>query len=106
MAEIRIIPVGTDNPSYSRYVSTCYRLVRETPDIHHQLTPTGTVVSGDLDRILDLAARMHRAALEAGAGRVVTEVTIEERRDRQLDPAEMVETVLQEAAMSPVPACP
>lgn len=106
VAEIRIIPVGTESPSYSSYISACYRLARETPGVRHQVTPTGTVVSGDVADILDLARRMHRATLEAGAGRVVTEVTIDERRDRQLDPAEMVETVLEEAGAAPVPACP
>ena len=80
--EITVVPLGTSSPSVSRYVAGAVRVLREAKDVRYELTPMGTVVEGETDRLLELAAQMHRTPFAAGAVRVVTTVKIDERRDK------------------------
>jgi uncharacterized protein (TIGR00106 family) len=53
----------------------------------------GTIIEGDLERLLALAGRMHRSAFESGVMRVVTTIKIDERRDKPLSISGKVEAV-------------
>jgi uncharacterized protein (TIGR00106 family) len=44
----------------------------------------GTIIEGDLEKLLSLAGRMHRSAFDARVMRVVTTIKIDERRDKPL----------------------
>ena len=44
----------------------------------------GTVVQGKLDRVLELARQMHEVPFGLGAARVLTTISIDDRRDRAL----------------------
>ncbi len=84
MIDISVVPVGTQSPSVSRYVAGAVRLLQNEPDIKYELTAMNTIIEGDLERLLALARKMHNSAFEAGAGRVVTTIRIDERRDKPL----------------------
>ncbi|NPV09555.1 MAG: thiamine-binding protein [Anaerolineae bacterium] len=47
--------------------------------LRYEVTPMETVVEGELDELLDVARRAHRAALEAGARSVQTHIKLAER---------------------------
>ena len=81
IVEVSITPLGTADPSVSRYVAGCLRIVRES-GLSHQLTPMGTVLEGDLDEILRVIRQMQESVFAAGALRVSTLVKIDDRRDR------------------------
>jgi uncharacterized protein (TIGR00106 family) len=82
MMEVSVVPVGTQTPSLSRYVAGAVRILQGEPDIKYELTAMGTIVEGELARLLTLAGRMHQSAFEAGARRVTTSIKIDERRDK------------------------
>ncbi len=82
IAEISVVPLGTGTPSVSRYVARALRVLEGEKDIKYELTAMGTIIEGDLERLLNLAAKMHQSAFDAGAMRVVTTVKIDERRDK------------------------
>jgi uncharacterized protein YqgV (UPF0045/DUF77 family) len=42
----------------------------------------GTIIQGPLDRILELARKMHEAPFAMGAKRVMTTINIDDRRDK------------------------
>jgi uncharacterized protein (TIGR00106 family) len=84
MIEVSIVPVGTPTPSVSQYVAGAIRILQSEPDINYTLTAMGTIIEGDLERLLTLAGRMHRSAFDAGVMRVVTTIKIDERRDKPL----------------------
>ena len=77
MIEVSIVPVGTETPSVSRYVAGAVRILQDEPDIKYELTAMGTIIEGDLERLLALAGRMHRSAFEAGVMRVVTTIKVD-----------------------------
>lgn len=93
--EVKIVPVGTDSASMSSYIAASYKVIEEE-GLKHQLTPTSTIIEGDLNQVLNVVRRMHRQPFAEGADRVVTSIYIDERRDKSTDMEEMVDTVVDE----------
>lgn len=84
VVEVSVIPVGTTTPSISSYVASALKVLEKEEDIKYELTPMGTIIEGKLDRILDLAKRMHEALFSPKIERVLTTIVIDDRRDKTL----------------------
>lgn len=82
LVEVAIIPLGTGTPSVSQYVAQAVKVLQGEEDIKYELTAMGTIIEGDLDRLLALVGKMHEAVFAAGAMRVVTTLKIDDRRDK------------------------
>ncbi len=93
MVEVSIVPVGTKTPSISQYVARALAIQQGEKDLKFEIMPMGTVIEGDLDRILALVARMHRAAFTNDSLRVVTTIKIDDRRDKTQGMNHKVEAV-------------
>ncbi len=94
MAEVSVVPVGTGSTSVSGFVAAALQALREGfPHLRHELNPMGTVIEGDLEELLQAILAMHRAAGAAGAGRLVTTVKIDDRRDRPSSMEQKVRSV-------------
>ena len=93
LVEVNIIPLGTENPSVSRYVAQAIKVLQSEEDIKYELTAMGTIIEGDLGRLLSLVGKMHEAVFDAGAMRVVTTVKIDERRDKTSTLSSKVESL-------------
>jgi uncharacterized protein (TIGR00106 family) len=82
IAEISIVPLGTKTPSVSQYVARAVKVLEREKDIKYELTAMGTIVEGDLDRILAVVGKMHGGTFGDGVARVLTTVKIDDRRDK------------------------
>jgi uncharacterized protein (TIGR00106 family) len=82
IVEVSVVPLGTETPSLSKHVAAAVRVLEGEKDIKYELTAMGTIIEGDLERLLNLVTRMHQAVFAAGAKRVLTSVKIDERRDK------------------------
>ena len=82
IAMIKIVPLGTATPSLSHYVAAYLSAVKEAQDISYQITAMGTIIQGPLERILELAQKMHEVPFTMGAKRVSTTINIDDRRDK------------------------
>ena len=82
IVEINIIPLGTKAPSVSKHIANALRVIEKEKDIKYELTPMGTVIEGDLDKILDLARKMHGVTFSDKVKRVITTIKIDERHDK------------------------
>jgi uncharacterized protein (TIGR00106 family) len=82
IAEISIVPLGTKTPSVSQYVARAIKVLEKEKDIKYEITPMGTIVEGDLDRILAVVRKMHEGVFGEGVARVSTTVKIDDRRDK------------------------
>ncbi|AEF94736.1 protein of unknown function DUF77 [Desulfotomaculum nigrificans CO-1-SRB] len=83
VVEITVIPLGTESTSLSKYVAGCLQVLQQAGDIKYQLTPMGTVIEGELTKVLELVRQMHEQPFMAGAQRVNTIIRIDDRRDKQ-----------------------
>lgn len=88
--EINIIPIGAGT-SISSYIADAIRVL-EAEGMKYQLTSMGTIVEGDLDELLELAKKMHRAVAEK-VPRVITTVRIDERKNKPLSMEGKVKSV-------------
>ena len=82
IAQLNVVPLGTSTPSVSDYVAGCVNILKQAQDIRYQITAMGTIVQGPLDRILELARKMHEVPFTMGAKRVATTIYIDDRRDK------------------------
>ena len=53
-------------------------------DVKYELTSTGTIIEEDLERVLNLAKRMHESVFGEEVSRVITIIRIDDRRDKPL----------------------
>ena len=80
LAELEVIPIGTQSPSLSSQLAEVARLI-DRSGLDYRVGPMGTVVEGEWDRIMTLAKQCHQAVL-ASSGRVMTTIRIDDRKDR------------------------
>ena len=98
VVEVSIVPIGTESTSLSPYVAGAIRVLKES-SLQYELTAMGTIISGDLDEILDVIRKMHESCFGAGAERVLTQIKIDDRRDRAGTPEQKVRSVLEKLAV-------
>ena len=82
LVEVSVVPLGTKTPSLSQYVAQAAKVLQKEKGIQYELTAMGTIIEGDLEQLLALTRKMHEAAFDAGAMRVVTTIKIDDRRDK------------------------
>ncbi|MBI2850408.1 MAG: MTH1187 family thiamine-binding protein [Chloroflexi bacterium] len=94
IAEVSIIPIGTGTPSVSRYVAGAIEALAKQKKVKYQMTAMGTILEGELKDVLDAVTRMHESVFDRGAERVVTKLTIDDRRDKNLTIDYKVQSVM------------
>ena len=82
IAEIKVLPIGTTTPSLSRYIAACVNTIKQSQGMTYNVTAMGTIVQGPLERVLELAQKVHEIPFTLGVQRVVTTVYIDDRRDK------------------------
>ena len=83
IAEIAVVPIGTRTPSVSKYVAKAVDELRKL-GLNPELTAMGTIFEAeDISLILEAFEAVHESVFAQGAGRVVTTLTIDERRDKE-----------------------
>ena len=82
IAEISVVPLGTKTPSVSQYVARAVKVLEQEKNIRYEMTAMGTIIEGDLDRILAVVKKMHEGTFGEGVIRVLTMLKIDDRRDR------------------------
>jgi len=92
--EISIIPVGTNKTSISGYVAKCDQILMKEKGIKAQLTAMGTIIESDsIEKLFRLAEKMHRTALNHSVKRVITNITLDERLDKDTSIEKRIESV-------------
>ncbi|WP_256814792.1 MTH1187 family thiamine-binding protein [Cytobacillus sp. Bac17] len=84
IADVTVIPIGTETPSASSYVADIQRVLKkyeESGKIRFQLTPMNTIIEGELTDLFEVIQAMHEVPFEKGLMRVATNIRIDDRRD-------------------------
>ena len=94
IATINVIPLGTATPSVGDFVADCVKVLKDA-GANFEMNAMGTVIDGDLDDILMLVKKMHSVPFEKGVQRVVTTVSIDDRRDKKVTSSEKLESLME-----------
>ncbi|KML46079.1 MTH1187 family thiamine-binding protein [Cytobacillus firmus] len=96
IADVTVIPIGTETPSVSGYVADIQRVLQkyeESGTIRFQLTPMSTIIEGELPDLFEVIQAMHEVPFEKGLMRVATNIRIDDRRDVKRKMEEKVQRV-------------
>jgi len=72
IVQVSIVPLGTKTTSISNYVAQALRVLQNQKSVSYKLTPMGTVLEGDLDKVLSMVRQMHESVFGEGVQRVLT----------------------------------
>jgi uncharacterized protein (TIGR00106 family) len=93
IAEVSVVPLGTKTPAVSQYVARAVKVLEREKGIKYEVTAMGTIIEGDLDRILAVVKKMHEGTFGEGVTRVITTVQIDDRRDKAQGMKEKVDSL-------------
>ena len=83
ISQLSISPVGKDI-SLSKYVKIAINTIKNE-GINYNSNAMATVIeTEDLDTLLDAVKKAHNAMLSSGAKRVITELKIDDRKDKDV----------------------
>ena len=83
LMQITVVPVGTGSTSVGDIVAGVQKLLRDR-GCAFELADMGTVVHGTPAELLRTAADVHEYTFSCGAQRVVTNILLDDRRDKEL----------------------
>ncbi len=95
LMEITVVPLGVGT-SLSHFVAKAVQELESVPEIDYELTSMGTIVLGRMDRLMEVAQKMHQAVLDAGAQRVETIIRIDDRQDKPVTLSSKLDSVRKE----------
>ena len=82
VAELSVVPLGEGSTSLSRWVARVIEAIGAVEGVEYELTPMGTILeSGSMDDILRCVRVAHDALAEEGARRILSHLSIDDRRD-------------------------
>jgi uncharacterized protein (TIGR00106 family) len=97
IVQVTVVPIGLGTTSVSEYVADIHRVLKQDGITNH-LTPMGTVLEGDLPRIIEVIQKIHEVPFEKGAGRVMTLINIDDRRDKKASATAKLKSVRDKLA--------
>ena len=98
--EISIVPLGTKTASVSKYVANSIKALKKGKGIKYKLTSMGTIIEAEtIERLLDIAAKMHKAALNDKIKRIVTTIKIDDRKDKKLTMRSKIKSVQKKSGV-------
>ena len=92
MAEVSIVPLGIGKTGVSEYVAGAIQELKRS-GLKFQLTPMGTLIEGDLEKVLDTIRQMHETPFQKGVKRVYTVIKLDDRRDKASSMEQKVKSV-------------
>ncbi len=80
LVEFRVVPIGK-GPSVSPFVAKALKIVTKS-GVPYKANPMGTVLEGEWDEVMGVVKKCHHEVMKE-AKRVVTTITIDDRKGRE-----------------------
>jgi len=94
IAQVSITPIGVGT-SVSRYIKIALDEIRKS-GIRYELNAMSTILeTRNLEELFEIVRKAHLSVIEAGAERVITEIKIDDRRDKEATMESKVKAVEQ-----------
>ena len=83
LMHLTIIPLGTNSSSVGEYVADIQKVLEQS-GFPYELTDMGTIVEGSTEDLLKLAAQLSETPFSRGVNRVLTQISLDDRRDKKV----------------------
>lgn len=94
LLQLTVIPLGTGTTSVADYVADIHKVLATT-SISYKLNDMGTLLEGDIDQLLAVVRQLYDIPFASGAQRVVTQIAIDDRRDKEVRIGDKISSVEQ-----------
>lgn len=81
--EISVVPLGLGHPSVGDHIAAVVKYL-EQENISYELSDMGTLVHGHPSMLLQIAAALHELPFKQGVLRVMTHISLDDRRDKEV----------------------
>jgi len=92
LMHLTIIPIGTNSPSVGEYVADIQKVL-EKSGLPYELEDMGTTIEGGSKELLALAAQLSEMPFKKGVQRVVTQISLDDRRDKKVELGDKIASV-------------
>ena len=92
VVEVCLIPIGTKEPSVSKYVAEAEKILM-AEGVKYKLNPMGTVIEADADKALEVIRKMQESVFDKGADRVYSVIKMDDRRDKKASMEQKIKSV-------------
>ena len=79
--QITVLPMETGGTSLSSYIADIQEILRDTK-LDYEINDMGTVINGSPALLFQVAEALHSCPFQHGVQRVITQISIDERRDK------------------------
>lgn len=90
--EISVVPLGLGHVSVGDYIADVVKYL-QAEGIPHELTDMGTLMHGHAARLLKVAQVLHELPFDKGVQRVITHITLDDRRDKDVYLGDKIKSV-------------
>jgi uncharacterized protein (TIGR00106 family) len=97
LMQLTIVPLGTRTASVGQEVAEVLAVLKRE-EIPFTLTDMGTIIEGPAPQLLELAARLHELSFSEKIQRVVTHITLDDRRDKKVHLGDKIASVEKHTA--------
>jgi uncharacterized protein (TIGR00106 family) len=94
LLQLTIIPIGTSTPNLGDYVLTIQKHLTDM-NATFTLNDMGTLIEGEATELLQLVIALYESPFDEGAVRVVTQITIDDRRDKKVKIGDKTQSILR-----------
>lgn len=91
IAQLTVIPIGVGS-SVGDYIADIQKELEGT-DLHFEINDMATVISGEVREILEIVCLLHEIPFKNGALRVITSISIDDRRDKTVQLGDKVKSL-------------
>jgi uncharacterized protein (TIGR00106 family) len=98
LMHLTIIPLGTGSTSVGEYVADIQKAL-EKSGFPYKLTDMGTIIEGSSRELLSLAGELSELPLKKGVQRVVTQINLDDRRDKKVALDDKIRAVAERLAL-------
>jgi uncharacterized protein (TIGR00106 family) len=99
--QLTIIPIGTPTPNVGDYVHSIQQRLTAL-GANFVLNDMGTLIEGDAPDLFRIVASVYETPFTEGAVRVVTQITIDDRRDKTVKIGDKIQSVNNRSALPQV----
>lgn len=92
LMHLTIIPIGTNSSSVGEYVADIQQVL-EKSGLPYELKDMGTTIEGSSKELLALAAQLSDMPFHKGVHRVVTQISLDDRRDKKVELGDKIASV-------------
>ncbi len=81
LVEFSVVPIGSSSTSVSRFVKIAHNIIKRS-EFKFELSSMGTILEGDIEKILTLILNINNEIESLGVKRILTNIKVDYRVDK------------------------